>query len=308
MPKPWAHGRPPSGSSLPPSALTRRFGVLLALVGVSLWLCLLGASYSSRPGANLEIIKTGKQQAHILGLCPAGPIITLASSSQRLNTTLPVAVSSLLSQSLPPSSINVYLPLEDRATVDLDALHPVFSHPTVHLSFVEDVGPSTKFIPMLRSLLDQGPPGLDKQVIVVDDDHAYSSELVRTLVRGFEREKGSVAVGLRGWRVREDCKWGVGPDELARHVVEGWKISAPYKVGVLTANEVRQEPRLREKLKGEHGGTDRSSNASQGYLVTPRMFVPPVELAQPDRTSFSSPLFDYDTPVPVAAHLVDDIW
>lgn len=102
----------------------------------------------------------------------------------------------------------------------------------------EDLGPASKILLILRELLRSRQ--LDQQIIVLDDDHIYTSSLVERLVDGFEREgKGESAVGLRGWRVREDCRWGVGSEDYQRHVVEGWKLATPfYRVGVLTANEV----------------------------------------------------------------------
>lgn len=76
-------------------------------------------------------------------------------------------------------------------------------------------------------------------IVVVDDDHAYSTELVETLVRGHERDRGRV-VGLRGWRVRRDLVWGVVREEYWRYVVRGWELKkgTEWRVGVVTANEV----------------------------------------------------------------------
>lgn len=174
---------------------------------------------------------------HLISAAPTGPIISLTSSPLRLYTTLPLTLNSLLRQSLPPSLIALYLPFTKPST----PLPRIFHHPLIRTTFLtpeEDLGPASKLLLILRELLRSRQ--LDQQIIVVDDDHIYTSSLVERLVHGFAREgEGKSAVGLRGWRVREDCRWGVGPEDYERHVVEGWKLATPsYRVGVLTANEV----------------------------------------------------------------------
>lgn len=166
-----------------------------------------------------------------------GPIISLTSSPTRWNFTLPLTLRSLTRQSLPPSLIAVYLPFARP-----DSLPAIFHHPLIRPTFLaegEDLGPASKLLLILRELLQESSAvALDQRIIVVDDDHVYTSELVRRLVEGFEKEGGTSAVGLRGWRVREDCVWGVGWEDYQRHVVEGWRLATDsYRVGVLTANE-----------------------------------------------------------------------
>ena len=89
-----------------------------------------------------------------LGL--SSPLVTLTSTTTRLLTTLPITLQSLVAQSLPPSSINVFLPLDAAAPlVALNAsstLAPIFSHPLVIVHLVEDQGPATKLIPALERL------------------------------------------------------------------------------------------------------------------------------------------------------------
>lgn len=63
--------------------------------------------------------------------------------------------------------------------------------------------------------------------------------------------------------------WGVGAEEQAHHVVHGWHLTQPYRVGVLTANE--------------------------GYLLPP---IPALRGAN---------VSDYST-APAGARLVDDIY
>ena len=71
-------------------------------------------------------------------------------------------------------------------------------------------------------------------------------------------------------------------DELDRHVQHGYRLAEPYRVGVLTANE--------------------------GYLVTPRMFLPPISSTTSSPISALAPILDTNRMMSTDAHLVDDIW
>jgi len=82
--------------------------------------------------------------------------------------------------------------------------------------------------------------------------------------------------------VRPDLKWGVTLNELDRHVQHGHRLAEPYSVGVLTANE--------------------------GYLVTPRMFLPQVSPNTHPPISALAPILNTKTLMSSPAHLVDDIW
>jgi hypothetical protein len=77
----------------------------------------------------------------------------------------------------------------------------------------------------------------------------------------------------------EDLSWGVAWDEVDRHVIAGYRLATPYRVGVLTANE--------------------------GYLVLPRFFLPP---ASTPPLAHAAPLLDGPSLARTPAHLVDDIW
>jgi hypothetical protein len=203
-------------------------------------------------------------------------IVSLASSNVRLDAELPIALRSLVRQHTVPAEIRVYLPLAERDAVmarvqgNGPSLPSVFSHPRVRLLFTEDVGPATKFVPVLQEL--SAAHNLDHPVIVVgvfqctpeavygadhiaDDDHYYSPALVGTLLSAHSAHPNA-SVGLRGWRVRyvlisslsepfdmnimcsEDLEWGVAGDaEYNRHVLLAHRMADPFRVGVLTANE-----------------------------------------------------------------------
>jgi len=82
--------------------------------------------------------------------------------------------------------------------------------------------------------------------------------------------------------VRPDLRWGVPLNELDHHVQHGHRLAEPYRVGVLTANE--------------------------GYLVTPRMFLPPISSATSSPTSALAPILNTNMLMSSDARLVDDIW
>lgn len=172
-------------------------------------------------------------------------IISLASTSLRLSHELPPTLWSLLRQSSPPLQIRLHLPKEEEVEIkgrmERGELSEVFGHDKVRLVWAEDEGPATKFLGTVRDLLERAGQDerlLEQEVVVVDDDHVYSPELVQTLLDAHERRPGA-AVGMRGWRVREDLRWGVEWKQYWRHVVQGWQLKEDYRVGVLTANEVR---------------------------------------------------------------------
>lgn len=175
---------------------------------------------------------------------PARAIVTLASTSARLSHELPPTLWSLLRQSSPPLQIRLHLPKEEEEGITermkKGELSEVFGHERVLLVWSEDEGPATKFLGTVRDLLERAAAEeelLDQPVVVVDDDHVYSPELVRTLLEAHDRMPGA-AVGMRGWRVREDLRWGVEWGMYWRHVLQGWQLKDDYRVGVLTANEV----------------------------------------------------------------------
>jgi len=101
-------------------------------------------------------------------------IISLASSHHRLDGELPLAIRSLTRQTITPKEIRIYMPESDRDLVrtrytrsspDVKPLSSLLLHPLVKFHFVEDVGPATKFIPVLRDLMNQYDRG-DRDALV----------------------------------------------------------------------------------------------------------------------------------------------
>src|SRR5690606_6590809 len=107
----------------------------------------------------------------------------------------------------------------------------------------EDRGPATKFLYVLEEFMtnrESFPTGFSSIIqrpnepvlIICDDDHLYSSRLVDTLLE-WHTIIPNAALGLRGWRVREDLEWGVEKDEIGQYVIHGVDLINPYQVGVV---------------------------------------------------------------------------
>ncbi|KAK9895975.1 hypothetical protein P389DRAFT_143506 [Cystobasidium minutum MCA 4210] len=261
-----------------------RYIFLILLVSILLWNLLRKQSHDG----SIRVLE-GSVKA---------PVISLASSATRLRSNeLAITLRSLLHQSIKPSEIRVYVANEDRDAFQWHGSHHssrlsrYLNDERIQIHFVQHTGPSKKFMYAIKDMLEQGR--LDQPLIIVDDDHSYSPDLVATLVSCAEQEafKNS-AIGLRGWRVRSSLHWGVPPEEMDEHVAEGWRLAEPFQVGVLTGNE--------------------------GYLIRPRFFVEDqisasqAQVGQEKRTqgdwSPSAPVLNLTKLEESAAHLVDDIW
>lgn len=123
--------------------------VWIVLAVISLWLLL--SQYTTDIGI-----------FHVSISLEEAPIITLASSAARLRwNELAVTLRSLLHQSLSPSEIRLYLTNEDREAFEWHRLHEssrlarYLNDPKIKLHYVQDVGPSTKFMYAIKDLLDR---------------------------------------------------------------------------------------------------------------------------------------------------------
>ena len=68
----------------------------------------------------------------------------------------------------------------------------------------EDLGPATKFIPIVREYHAKNDTRAATQAIMIcDDDQYYHPQTVSTLTMYAEKHQDSI-VGLRGWRGEDD--------------------------------------------------------------------------------------------------------
>ncbi|CAF1077534.1 unnamed protein product [Rotaria magnacalcarata] len=185
---------------------------------------------------------------------PTNVIISLTSTPKRFSCELPFTIHSLLTQTKLPKEIRIYL---SPTSSIVNQTNLTLSHLKMYIKKVdpsiviakffdklvriqlenEDYGPATKFLPILKEFHLLPTNELKSQAIMIcDDDHYYHPHTIDVLLKYSNKYKNSI-VGLRGWRIREDLTWGVsGAEELSYHVIEAFRLSEIYRVGVITAN------------------------------------------------------------------------
>ncbi|CAF1281552.1 unnamed protein product [Rotaria sordida] len=184
----------------------------------------------------------------------ANIIVSLTSTPQRFHYELPFTIHSLLSQTILPKEIRIYL--SPTITIiknkNLTLNHLKMYIKKFHSSIIieklfdklvriyfedEDYGPATKFLPILKEfhLLPTNSSKL-QAIMICDDDHYYHPHTISLLLKYSDKYKNSI-IGLRGWRIRDDLTWGVsGREELAYHIIESFRLSEIYRIGIVTAN------------------------------------------------------------------------
>lgn len=143
-------------------------------------------SVRDQPAAFEEAWRTDNLPSRLPTLLP---IVSLASSSGRLQSNeLIIALNSLLQQSLRPKEIRVYLPIQDRAAFETrrrdrkSLLGQLLNDALVRIHYVQDVGPSSKFIHVLRELLESGQ--VDQPVVVVGGSGFAETRRDETMIDG----------------------------------------------------------------------------------------------------------------------------
>ncbi|CAF0980528.1 unnamed protein product [Rotaria sp. Silwood1] len=181
-------------------------------------------------------------------------IVSLTSTPRRFQYELPFTIHSLLTQTKLPKEIRIYLSptstIIKQKNLTLNHLKMYVKHvdssiiiaklfdELVHIRLEEeDHGPATKFLPILKEFHILTTNQFKSQAIMIcDDDHYYHPHTISVLLKYSNEYKNSI-VGLRGWRIREDLIWGVsGAVELGYHIIESFRLSEIYRVGIVTAN------------------------------------------------------------------------
>ncbi|UJR09170.1 hypothetical protein I4U23_013418 [Adineta vaga] len=185
---------------------------------------------------------------------PSDVIISLTTTPKRFPYELPITIHSLLTQTILPKEIRIYLSpttnVIKQTNLTLDYLKKYIKQidrssvigklfdKLVQLRMEEeDYGPATKFLPVIKEfhLLSINIPQ-SQPIMICDDDHYYHPHTISTLIQYSTQYKNSI-IGLRGWRIREDLYWGVGgQEEIFYHIIESARLSDMYRVGVVTAN------------------------------------------------------------------------
>ena len=148
-------------------------------------------------------------------------IVSLTTTSNRFQYELPLTVHSLLSQTVLPKEIRIYLSSAKlminqtnvtiaylkRSLVRLDsstAVVTLFDRLVKIQLEEEDYGPATKFLPILREFHGMATSQAQSQLIMVcDDDHYYHPHTIGTLYDYASDYKTSI-IGLRGWRSKSE--------------------------------------------------------------------------------------------------------
>lgn len=152
----------------------------------------------SRIGASLADLQQLLRERTPYGL---GPDICLTTISTRLHT-LERVVRSLQRQTMPPRGIHIYLSeapylLDEGVDPKDERLQVLREDPTVHLHWVENLGPYRKFAIYLQSPATDSD---DDRFITVDDDTIYPPRFIEYLVAKHLRYQCVVA--HRGRRMR----------------------------------------------------------------------------------------------------------
>ena len=152
----------------------------------------------SRIGASLADLQQLLRERTPYGL---GPDICLTTISTRLHT-LERVVRSLQRQTMPPQGIHIYLSqapylLDEGVDPKDERLQALREDPTVHLHWVENLGPYRKFAIYLHSPATDSE---DDRFITVDDDTIYPPRFIEYLVAKHLRYQCVVA--HRGRRMR----------------------------------------------------------------------------------------------------------
>lgn len=138
-------------------------------------------------------------------------IVSLTTISARFHNELPLTIHSLLSQTLLPKEIRIYLSpkftIIRRKNLTLEYLKFSFEHLDSSIIISqrfdrlvrikledEDYGPATKFLPIIKEF-----HSTSQRILICDDDQYYHPYTLATLNR-YSKEYPDSMIGLRGWR------------------------------------------------------------------------------------------------------------
>ena len=118
--------------------------------------------------------------------------VSLTSWGARL-PDLPLVLISLLHQSVRPSAIHVWVSVEDRNSLDQFLINR-FSSYVVHFETCDNLGPHTKWLPMIER-------GAREPFVICDDDILYPRRWMESLIR---EDRSDAYVGTRCHRIQYD--------------------------------------------------------------------------------------------------------
>ena len=153
---------------------------------------------------------------------PSDIIVSLTTTPKRFHYELPIAVHSLLTQTILPKEIRIYLSPKanviNQGNLTLEFLKiyvgnidrsrvigKLFDQLVQLRMEEEDYGPATKYIPVIKEFHSLSTNTLQSQRIVIcDDDHYYHPYAISTLMKYSDQYENSI-IGFRGWRSNTSC-------------------------------------------------------------------------------------------------------
>ena len=124
----------------------------------------------------------------------ANLVISLTSHGKRVESAAPYAIYSILQQKVLPKRIVLNL---NKDKWDDDKLPSMLKHLQkvgVEVSYVEDIGPYTKFLPTLKD-------NPNEIIVTVDDDIYYDDNMVGELYSAYEESDGRSIICRNGMRL-----------------------------------------------------------------------------------------------------------
>lgn len=142
-----------------------------------------------------------------------GLIVSLTSYGKRVKDSLPYALYSLLTQSVVPDEIVVYLDREHWSNQNLPLILREMQNKDVKFRYVEDIKSYKKLIPALQDFPDS-------PILTVDDDFYYNSSIIEWLNEEYIKSDKKTIIGSWGcvpekrnghylpYSMWKDCKYG----------------------------------------------------------------------------------------------------
>lgn len=205
---------------------------------------------------------------------------TIPSRFERLNKTL----ESLLSQSVKPDRVEVYIPSQYRRFPDWQASQlPEVPLGVDIIRVDDDLGPATKILPAVKRY-----DGQDVDLVYCDDDRSYPRDWLKTLMT--ERcRKPKDAITNCGWTLKGTKRERPIPIELPRTFDLPYKLTRLLQIGSSGFSGKKLAKPQRSWRFIRPGYIDIMEGFS-GVMVKPSMF---------DSAAFS---------IPSKLWSVDDIW
>lgn len=128
-------------------------------------------------------------------------IISLTSHGKRVESAAPYAIYSILQQKVLPKRVVLNLNKDEWGDDNLPSLLKHLQKVGVEVSYVEDIGPYTKFLPTLKD-------NPNEIIVTIDDDIYYDDNMVGELYRAYEESDGKSIICRNGMRlVRKNGKF-----------------------------------------------------------------------------------------------------